>query len=110
MRIIRFLDSAGQVHHGVDQADGTALRIEGDLFGNYTITRQKVAVQKLLAPLVPAAILCIGLNYLKHMEETGASRPEFPVLFMKNPSALNNPSDPIILPRHLKSSEVDREL
>ena len=110
MRLIRFLDSVDQVHYGVDQLDGTALRIQGDIFANYTVTHQKVAVRKLLAPCVPAAILCIGLNYVKHAEETGSPKPEFPVLFVKNPGALQNPGDPIQLPTHLKSTEVDWEV
>jgi len=109
MRLIRFLDSVDQIHYGVDQGDGTALRIQGDIFANYTVTHQKVAVRKLLAPCVPAAILCIGLNYVKHAAETGSPMPEFPVLFFKNPSALQNPGDPIQIPTHLKSTEVDWE-
>jgi 2-keto-4-pentenoate hydratase/2-oxohepta-3-ene-1,7-dioic acid hydratase in catechol pathway len=109
MRIIRFLDSVNQVHFGVDQADGTALRIQGDLFANFTVTHQKVAIRKLLAPLQPSAILCIGLNYRKHAEETGAKVPEFPVLFLKNPAAVQNPGDPIEIPRRLKSEQVDWE-
>jgi 2-keto-4-pentenoate hydratase/2-oxohepta-3-ene-1,7-dioic acid hydratase in catechol pathway len=109
MRIIRFLDSVNQLHFGVDQNDGTALRIEGDILANYTVTHQKVAIQKRLAPLQPTAIFCIGLNYRKHAEETGAKIPEFPVLFMKNPGAVQNPGDPIEIPSHLKSTEVDWE-
>ena len=109
MRFIRFLDSVNQVHHGVDQGDGTALRIAGDIFGNYTVTHQKVAVAKLLAPVSPTAILCIGLNYRKHAEESKAAIPAHPVLFMKNVAAVQNPNDPIQLPRHLKSNEVDYE-
>jgi 2-keto-4-pentenoate hydratase/2-oxohepta-3-ene-1,7-dioic acid hydratase in catechol pathway len=109
MRLIRFLDSANQIHHGVQQPDGTALRISGDIFNNFTTTHQKIPVAKLLAPVVPTAIFCIGLNYRKHAEETNAKIPEFPILFMKNPAALQNPGDPIVLPTHLASHEVDWE-
>lgn len=109
MHIIRFLDSAGQTHHGVLQPDGTALRIQGDILANYTVTHQKVGVAKLLAPIVPAAILCIGLNYRKHAAETDSKVPEHPILFVKNPAALNNPGDPIEIPTHLASSKVDWE-
>jgi 2-keto-4-pentenoate hydratase/2-oxohepta-3-ene-1,7-dioic acid hydratase in catechol pathway len=109
MRIIRFLDSVDQIHTGIDQGDGTALRVQGDILANYTVTHQKVAVKKLLAPLVPPAILCIGLNYVAHMEEIGLPRPEFPMLFMKNLASLQNPGDPIELPTHLKSTQVDWE-
>jgi 2-keto-4-pentenoate hydratase/2-oxohepta-3-ene-1,7-dioic acid hydratase in catechol pathway len=109
MRIIRFLDSANQVHHGVDQQDGTALRIQGDILANHTVTREKVPVKKLLAPIVPPAIFCIGLNYRKHAEESGSKIPEHPILFMKNISALQNPNDAIELPKKLPSTEVDWE-
>lgn len=109
MRIIRFLDSLNQTHHGVEQGDGTALRIEGDIFANYTVTHQKIAIKKLLAPLQPAALLCIGLNYLKHMAEMGSPRPEFPMVFMKNPACVQNPGDAIEIPTHLKSTQVDYE-
>ena len=109
MRIIRFLDTLNQIHHGVEQADGTALRIEGDILANHVVTHQKIPVKKLLAPLKPAAILCIGLNYLKHMAEMGSPRPQFPVMFMKNPASVQNPGDPILIPTHLKSEQVDWE-
>ena len=109
MKIVRFFDSFGHIHFGSLQADGTAFRIEGDILGNYTVTRQKMAIAKLLAPIVPVAILCIGLNYRKHAAETGASLPEFPVLFFKNPAAVQNPQDAIELPRYLASSQVDYE-
>ena len=54
-------------------------------------------------------LLCIGLNYRKHADEGGAAYPEHPVVFMKMPSAVQNPGDPIILPTILRSREVDYE-
>ncbi len=109
MRLIRFLDSLHQIHHGVEQPDGTALRIQGDILANFDVTHQKIPVKKLLAPLQPAAIFCIGLNYQKHMAEMGSPRPDFPVVFMKNPAAVQNPGDPIQIPTHLQSTQVDWE-
>ncbi len=109
MRLIRFLDSVGQTHFGVQQPDHMALRIQGDILGNYTLTHQKLAVAKLLAPIVPTAIMCIGLNYRKHAEETNSPIPQHPVLFMKNPAAIQNPNDPIQIPTHLASTQVDYE-
>ncbi len=66
-------------------------------------------MKKILAPVAPVAILGIGLNYRKHAEEAKAPIPEHPVLFMKAVSAIQNPSDPIMLPRRLRSNEVDFE-
>jgi len=66
-------------------------------------------VAKRLAPVVPAAIIGIGLNYRRHAEESGAKVPEYPVVFAKTPNALQNPDDPIWIPTHLPSDQVDYE-
>lgn len=109
MKIIRYSDASGQIHHAAQQADGSALVIDGDLFGSYSVSDRKADVAKLLAPVDPRAILCIGLNYKFHAEESGMAIPENPVLFMKSPGAVQNPGDPILLPTHLKSNSVDYE-
>lgn len=109
MKIIRYQDTAGLVHHGSLQPDGSALRIEGDIYGSHQVTTEKAVVVRMLAPVQPSQILCIGLNYKKHAEETGAKLPERPVLFVKGINALQHPDEPILLPRHLRSDEVDYE-
>jgi 2-keto-4-pentenoate hydratase/2-oxohepta-3-ene-1,7-dioic acid hydratase in catechol pathway len=109
MKIIRFADSHGNIHHGAQQADGSARLITGDIFGKHSVTDQKADVARLLAPLAPTVIFCIGLNYRRHAEETGAKIPEFPVVFMKSIGAVQNPGGPIELPRTLRSDEVDFE-
>ncbi len=63
----------------------------------------------MLAPLEPAVVFCVGLNYRRHAEETKAEIPKYPVLFMKSPAALQHPGGPILLPRALRSDKVDYE-
>jgi acylpyruvate hydrolase len=62
-----------------------------------------------LRPLVPrpGKVICVGLNYLDHVGETGRAIPEYPVLFTKFAEALIGPSDPIVLPA--ESTQVDYE-
>jgi acylpyruvate hydrolase len=62
-----------------------------------------------LRPLIPRAgkIVCVGLNYLAHVGETGREIPEYPVLFTKFAEALVGPSEPIMLPP--ESAQVDYE-
>ena len=63
---------------------------------------------KLLPPVTdPRKIVCLGLNYKDHAEESGAKPPPEPVLFSKYPTALTGPGDPIVLPP--VSREVDYE-
>jgi 2-keto-4-pentenoate hydratase/2-oxohepta-3-ene-1,7-dioic acid hydratase in catechol pathway len=110
MKIIRHLDEAGQICHAALLADGTAREIVGDLFGEFHVTSAPASVRKLLAPIAPPAIFAIGLNYRSHIGETNSKIPGHPVLFMKSPGAVQNPGDPIELPRHLRSDQVDYEV
>lgn len=109
MKIIRYIDSRGRTGQAAQQQDGTALEIEGDLYGQYRVTERRAEVVKRLAPIQPAAIVCIGLNYRFHAEETKAAIPPHPVVFMKLPGAVQHPDEPILLPRHLRSDKVDYE-
>lgn len=109
MKILRHLNEQKIVSHAALESDGTARRIEGDVFGEFRVTDEVVQMGKVLAPVVPTAIFCIGLNYRRHAEEGKAAIPEFPVLFMKSPGAVQNPGDPIVLPRFLRSDSVDYE-
>ena len=111
MRIIRFIDENGHIRFGHDFRNGEAALLEGDMFKRLQDTGKRKKVNKLLAPLQPSAILCIGLNYLQHARETKAELPRYPILFMKNPAALNHPDDPIILPQScLDPLQVDFEI
>jgi 2-keto-4-pentenoate hydratase/2-oxohepta-3-ene-1,7-dioic acid hydratase in catechol pathway len=110
MRMIRFTDERDRECYGYDYHDQSAALLTGQLFGKMEDTGRRVQVKKLLAPLQPAAILCIGLNYRQHANETGAKIPESPILFMKNPAAIANPDDPIVLPRScMNPPQVDYE-
>lgn len=88
--------------------DGSFTKLTGDLFGKLADTEEAVSGKR-LAPLTPVDILCIGLNYRKHAAEGGSAPPENPILFMKNIGTLQNPADPIVLPRKLNSDKVDFE-
>jgi 2-keto-4-pentenoate hydratase/2-oxohepta-3-ene-1,7-dioic acid hydratase in catechol pathway len=109
MKIIRYADSSQAVQFAALQADGSALEIEGDIFGPFRVTDRPAQVTRLLAPVDPAALLCVGLNYRRHAEESRMSPPRYPVLFMKSPSAVQHPGGSILLPRHLRSDQVDYE-
>ena len=109
MKIIRHLDRQGRIAHSELQTDGTALLLKGDLFEGFQSTGKQAEVAKLLAPLAPTQILCIGINYRHHANETNSPIPQYPILFIKSISSLHNPEDPILLPRHLRSDRVDYE-
>ena len=63
---------------------------------------------RFLAPVPnPGKIICVGLNYLAHVHETGRDLPEYPVLFSKFAASLTGPFDPILAP--WESEQVDYE-
>lgn len=110
MRIIRFIDEHGRVCFGHDPREGTAAVLSGPDVTQLKGSGRRAKITRLLSPVVPSAILCIGLNYRKHAEETGAALPKHPVLFMKNPAALNHPDQPIVIPRVCRETpQVDFE-
>ncbi len=110
MRIIRFVDNQGKIRFGRVQDQQRAELLEGDLWDGLTACGEVVDIARLLAPVEPVNIFCIGLNYREHAAETGIELPENPVIFMKPTSTLCNPGDDILLPacsRH--GPEVDYE-
>ena len=109
MKLIRYIDNQGAKVYAVRHENGTHTRLEGCPYGVHKDTGTQVNPGKILSPIEPRDILCIGLNYRRHAEEGKQPIPENPVLFMKNSGTVQNPGDPIILPTKLKSDSVDYE-
>ena len=108
MKIARIELEEGEIRFARLTKEGLEL-LEGDLFGGFQPTGKKAGKHRLLAPIIPHAILCIGLNYRAHAEEMKSRLPDYPVLFFKNPSALLNPGASIHIPRTPVSTQVDYE-
>jgi 2-keto-4-pentenoate hydratase/2-oxohepta-3-ene-1,7-dioic acid hydratase in catechol pathway len=110
MRIVRFI-SGGKVYQGQDVDGRSARVIEGDLFSDqHRVTERALPIEKLLAPIVPTDILCIGINYREHAVESGSGIPQNPVLFIKASNTLNNPGDAIPIPRRSEKIDYEGEL
>jgi 2-keto-4-pentenoate hydratase/2-oxohepta-3-ene-1,7-dioic acid hydratase in catechol pathway len=67
---------------------------------------------RLLAPVVPSKIVLVGLNYSAHVAESKSADkvPEEPVIFLKPPTALCGPGDPIRRPRGVERVDYEAEL
>lgn len=109
MKIIRYLDPARKIGHAALQSDGWALELDGDIYSSPIISERPARVEKLLAPVVPTTIMGVGLNYRQHAAEGKMEIPKYPILFVKGLNTLQNPGDPIEIPTHLASTEVDYE-
>jgi 2-keto-4-pentenoate hydratase/2-oxohepta-3-ene-1,7-dioic acid hydratase in catechol pathway len=109
MKIVRYLNSAQRICYGAQTAPDRIAELEGTPYTGLKATGGWAKVKKLLAPIEPTAVLCIGLNYKRHAAEAGAKIPEIPILFVKGNNTLQHPDDPILIPTHLPSTEVDYE-
>ncbi|HKR14291.1 MAG TPA: fumarylacetoacetate hydrolase family protein [Pyrinomonadaceae bacterium] len=65
---------------------------------------------KLLAPVVPSKVVCVGRNYREHAAELGNKMPDEPLLFLKAPSAVVASDDRIELPAASQQVEHEGEL
>ncbi|MCX5562579.1 fumarylacetoacetate hydrolase family protein [Streptomyces sp. NBC_00038] len=76
-----------------------------------TAEPQPLNGRRIGAPIArPHQILCIGLNYRDHAEETGQAVPAEPIVFTKAPNTLIGPNDPVTLPRGSEKSDWEVEL
>jgi 2-keto-4-pentenoate hydratase/2-oxohepta-3-ene-1,7-dioic acid hydratase in catechol pathway len=58
----------------------------------------------------PSKIVCVGRNYVDHARELGNEVPKEPLLFLKAPTALIGPEEPIVLPPQSHQVEYEAEI
>jgi 2-keto-4-pentenoate hydratase/2-oxohepta-3-ene-1,7-dioic acid hydratase in catechol pathway len=96
MMIVRFR-SDGRVHGG--SLSGERIVSAGEIYNLHDV--------ELLAPSAPTKIICIGLNYREHADELKMKLLDEPIIFLKPPSAVQDPGKEIIYPQ--SSVQVDYE-
>ncbi|GAA0376727.1 fumarylacetoacetate hydrolase family protein [Microbispora corallina] len=110
MRIARFSKGDGVAFGAVEDGGEVVARINGHPFGGVEFTGERfpVAEVRMLAPMLPSKVVCIGKNYADHAREMGGEPPEEPTLFLKPSTSVIGPGEPIAYPEKL-SSRVDFE-
>jgi len=86
--------------------------VDGSPFGEYRRMNASLPIEsvRLLAPVEPSKIICVGRNYAEHAREHGAEVPQIPLLFLKPPTALIGPGENIVLPPQSQQVEHEAEL
>jgi 2-keto-4-pentenoate hydratase/2-oxohepta-3-ene-1,7-dioic acid hydratase in catechol pathway len=107
LRIVRVARPTGPAF-GVVQGDLVRL-LDGHPFSGVDLTDQLAPVDqvKLLAPIIPSKVMCVGKNYADHAAEMGGEVPDEPLIFSKPATAVIGPGAPIRLPA--LSEEVHHE-
>lgn len=108
MRFIRYKTGSEAPRYGWIYEDRVG-PIEGEPFGEFRRLDAEIPLHmiRILAPVVPGKIICVGRNYAEHAKEQNVEVPEIPLLFMKPPSSVIGTGDTIILPP--QSSRVEHE-
>jgi len=106
--------SFGAVEGGTDAGPDalTVAEIDGHPFGEVRFTGQRWAVPdvRLLSPILPSKIVCVGRNYADHAAEHGADVPKEPLLFLKPSTSVIGPNDAVRLPAQSRRVEHEAEL
>ena len=117
MRILRFA-TRGRVKYGILQ-NNVIQGFRGSPFAHFKGTASSFKLDgtaykldgiRLLAPCLPSKIVCLGLNYRSHAEETKLPIPSVPLIFLKPSTAVIGPDDNIILPPVSKRIDYEGEL
>lgn len=108
MKIVRVDSNVDDITYGGVEPEGIRL-YRGSPFIAWEPTETVLAWDevRLLAPVIPTKVVCVGKNYADHAEEMASAVPEEPILFLKPPTAVIGPLQPIRLPA--ASSNVHHE-
>jgi 2-keto-4-pentenoate hydratase/2-oxohepta-3-ene-1,7-dioic acid hydratase in catechol pathway len=81
---------------------------EQDVSGSWLLREEDIQFGPCVAH--PSKIICIGLNYRRHAEESGMAAPTKPVVFAKFPNALAASDEPVPLSKHGHAYDYEAEL
>ncbi|UCH61020.1 MAG: fumarylacetoacetate hydrolase family protein [Anaerolineales bacterium] len=111
MRFVRYQSGSDSPRYGWVLEDRVG-PIEGSPFDEFRRLNadQSLTSVKLLAPVEPSKILCVGRNYAAHAKEHDAEVPTVPLLFLKPPSSVIAPGETIYLPPQSEQVEHEAEL
>ncbi|MFF0173766.1 fumarylacetoacetate hydrolase family protein [Micromonospora profundi] len=118
MRIARFAHAKGMSFGAVEGEPEagpqglTIAEIEGHPFGQLSFSGARWALSdvRLLSPILPSKVVCVGRNYADHAAELGNDVPKEPLLFLKPSTSVIGPRDAIRLPIFSKQVEHEAEL
>ncbi|MDH7498264.1 MAG: fumarylacetoacetate hydrolase family protein [Syntrophomonadaceae bacterium] len=110
MRYVRFAHAEGEGWGRLE--GGSVIELSAAAYCGGTATGREYALGevRLLAPLLPSKVVCVGLNYRDHAEELNMPLPEEPTLFLKPPSAVIGPGQAIEYPAMSRQVDYEAEL
>ncbi|MEJ2164609.1 MAG: fumarylacetoacetate hydrolase family protein [Desulfobacterales bacterium] len=110
MKFARF-EVNGKIYNGMANAEEVTV-VRGSFWDQYEMTDQKYSISEIsfLPPVIPTKIVCVGQNYVGHINELGMPIPKEPIIFFKPPSCLIGHEHSIIYPKDAKRVDYEGEL
>jgi 2-keto-4-pentenoate hydratase/2-oxohepta-3-ene-1,7-dioic acid hydratase in catechol pathway len=111
MRIVRYSTPGNPPAYGWVTEDRLGV-LDGNPFGEFQRREAvyELSQVRLLPPVIPGKIICVGRNYAAHAREHNVDVPDLPLIFLKPPSAVIGPGEKIILPPQSEQVEHEAEL
>ena len=111
MKILRY-GADGSTSDGILEEDGAIRQLAGCPFESLDESGETTHLDNVsvLAPIGMPRLIGVGLNYLAHAEESGATPPDQPMLFMLPSTAVLDPEEPIVYPRQGQNVHFEGEL
>ena len=111
MKILRY-GANGSTSYGILEEDGAIRQLAGCPFESLDESGETTQLDNVsvLAPIGMPRLIGVGLNYLAHAEESGATPPDQPMLFMLPSTAVLDPEEAIVYPRQGQNVHFEGEL
>jgi 2-keto-4-pentenoate hydratase/2-oxohepta-3-ene-1,7-dioic acid hydratase in catechol pathway len=112
MRLVRFRFGDRIATGAIDEASEAVRALAGTFFEQPVPTGEEVPLDdvRLLAPVLPSKVVCLGKNYAAHAAEFGGDVPEEPLIFLKPSTSVIGPGDTIPLPSISRRVDYEGEL
>ena len=115
MKICRYVPrntaSPPTPRYGLIEGD-SVVDVTGLPWGQWTrsTSSSRLSDVRLLAPVEPSKIVCVGRNYAAHAAELGNEVPKEPLIFLKPPTSIIGPEEPVVLTKYSRRVEHEGEL
>src|SRR5436309_5702801 len=112
MRLVRFRFGDRIATGAIDDGSDVIRALQGTFFEDPVPTGEEIPLDdvRLLAPVLPSKVVCLGKNYAAHAAEFGGEVPDEPLIFLKPSTSVAGPDDPIPLPRISRRVDYEGEL
>lgn len=110
MKIARFTKNK-KICYG-EVFNGKIKVINGNIFSEFKVAKEEFNIDevKILAPVLPSKVVCVGLNYTDHAKEMGLKTPDEPIIFIKPSTSIIGTGDAIIYPGSVSQLDYEAEL